>query len=390
MAESSNNNSPNSNRQTSDPVLIPEVKDWSTERVADWLGGQNGLEKVGSNAKLLGVDGATMLKLDKEGWQELGVGSAVQRAKLLAAMQVVQQPELPVIATGGFLAEQRAELIKAGGRVPSTLESMGLACCTALVAVNFTHPIETVKTRMQVGSFNMSTFLKEEGVLALWKGIQPAWMREATYTTVKLGGYGPIRDALGAKDKNSPFMLKFLAGSLSGSIGSVVGNPFDVMKTLMMANAKEKTSFPKLAQRLLADQGVAGFYRGIEANILRACMLNGTKMSCYDQIKSVLCEKTGWKRNELRCQFGSAFGAGFFMTCTVAPFDNLRTRLMNQPTDKKLYNGFLDAATKILRTEGPGAFYRGFFPMWARFAPQATLQLVIFDNLLALGGFKGI
>jgi hypothetical protein len=77
-----------------------------------------------------------------------------------------------------------------------------------------------------------------------------------------------------------------------------------------MANAKEKTSFPKLMRRMLADQGVAGFYRGIEANVLRACMLNGTKMSCYDQIKSIVSEQTGWQRKDLRCQFGSAFGAG--------------------------------------------------------------------------------
>ena len=50
--------------------------------------------------------------------------------------------------------------------------------------------------------------MKSEGVFALWKGIQAAWLREASYTTVKLGGYGPIRDAIGAKDQNAPFLLK--------------------------------------------------------------------------------------------------------------------------------------------------------------------------------------
>jgi hypothetical protein len=373
------------------PVEVLEVKKWSSERVAEWLGAQADLDQVADNAKRLDVDGQTLLKLDAEGWKELGVKSGIRRAKLLVAVDVaVEANQVPVTATGGFLAEQREELLKAGTTPPSTLESMGLACSTALLAVNFTHPIETVKTRMQVGSFSFGTFIKEEGVLALWKGIQPAWMREATYTTVKLGGYGPIRDALGAKDKNAPFMLKFFAGSLSGSIGSLIGNPFDVMKTMMMANAKEKASFPKLIQRMLADQGVAGFYRGLEANVLRACILNGTKMSCYDQIKSVVTEETGWQRKDLRCQFASAFGAGFFMTCTVAPCDNLRTRLMNQPTDKKLYDGLADAAVKVLNKEGPTAFYRGFFPMWARFAPQATLQLIIFDNLLSACGFKTI
>ena len=95
---------------------------------------------------------------------------------------------------------------------------------------------------MQVGAFSFGGMMKSEGVTALWKGIQAAWLREASYTTVKLGGYGPIRNAIGAKDKNAPFYLKFAAGSLSGSIGSVMGNPFDVMKTMMMSNAEKVRS----------------------------------------------------------------------------------------------------------------------------------------------------
>ena len=33
---------------------------------------------------------------------------------------------------------------------------------------------------------------------------------------------------------DSPFILKFAAGSLAGALGSIVGNPFDVLKTRMM------------------------------------------------------------------------------------------------------------------------------------------------------------
>lgn len=268
---------------------------------------------------------------------------------------------------------------------------MGLACCTALIAVNFTHPIEIVKTRLQVeGKFVVSTFMKEEGFFALWKGIAAAWGREASYTTVKLGGYQPIRRLIGADASDAPFVLKFAAGAASGSIGSVFGNPFDVMKTMMMADAKTKTPLPQLASRMYAEQGIGGFYRGIQANIARACVLNGTKMACYDVIKGKVVTATGWSRKDPRCQFVSAIGAGFFMTCTVSPFDMIRTTLMNQPTDRKIYKGFSDAFMKILRTDGPLAFYRGFFPIWGRFAPQATLQLVIFEFLLKQAGYGAI
>jgi hypothetical protein len=47
-------------------------------------------------------------------------------------------------------------------------------------------------------------------------------------------------------------------------------------------------------------------------------------------------------------QFFAAFGAGFFMATTVAPFDMVRTRLMNQPPDAKIYNGFVDCVVKVM------------------------------------------
>jgi hypothetical protein len=95
------------------------------------------------------------------------------------------------------------------------LASMALAGTTALIAVNFTHPIDTWKTRLQVDpKFSVVGMVRKEGVLALWKGIEASWLREASYTSIKLGAYAPIRDAMGADEKNGSFMLKFLAGSL--------------------------------------------------------------------------------------------------------------------------------------------------------------------------------
>lgn len=273
---------------------------------------------------------------------------------------------------------------------PTPLQSMGFACSTSLICVNFTHPIEIVKTRLQVGEFNMEHMIKTEGVVSLWKGIRAAWCREALCTSAKLGGYGPIRDYLGVKGADSPFYLKFIAGSLSGSIGAIMGNPFDIMKTQMMTNTERQIPLGWLMKKIYNENGIGGFYRGLKPNILRAVVLNGTKMACYDQIKTSVVNKTEWNRNDLKCQFTSATGAGFFMSTAVAPFDMIRTRIMNQPVDKKIYNGFIDTATKIYKTEGVASFYRGFFPMWGRFAPQATLQLVIFDNILEMCGFDAV
>ena len=78
------------------------------------------------------------------------------------------------------------------------------------------------------------------------------------------------------------------------------------------------------------------------------------------------------------------------MTCTVSPFDRIRTALMNQPTDKKLYNGFADCAMKLVSENGVSSLWRGFIPIWARFAPTATIQLLTIEVLYDKAGLKSI
>lgn len=270
-------------------------------------------------------------------------------------------------------------------------KEMGLAGTTAIIMVNFTHPIETIKTNLQVNKqFSIINFIKNEGPTALYKGIKPAWMREASYTSIKLGMYGPIKKIYGADKKDAPFLLKFAAGATAGSLGSVIGNPFDLLKTKQQAAKGKQTSTLDLAKNIFAKRGIAGFYNGVVVNATRACVLNGTKMACYDQIKGYVVDYTGWSRGDVRTAFTSAFSAGFFMACTVSPFDRVRSLLMNQPAGQEIYSGTLDCFAKTIKNEGITSLWRGFLPIWARFAPQATGQLLVFELLRNLAGMQTI
>jgi hypothetical protein len=84
--------------------------------------------------------------------------------------------------------------------------------------------------------------------------------------------------------------------------------------------------------------------------------------------------------------FVSSLVAGFFMTCTVAPWDNLRTRLQNQPTTETVYQGFGDCLIKTVRNDGVLSLWRGFIPIWARFATMSVIQLM--TTPLDSGAFK--
>ena len=280
------------------------------------------------------------------------------------------------------------------------LRSVAAAGSSAVITVTGIHPIDVVKTRLQISgngtrnykalgiSGTVKTIFKEEGVHAFWKGIGAAWLREASYTSLRLGLYGPIKKAMGVKN-DSNFLMKFSAGSAAGAIGSLCGNPFDVVKTRMMAyEGKISPTFFSTFVDIYKLETYTGFYKGLQANVMRACVLNGTKMACYDQIKYFIVQ-SGIVSPGISTQFCAAFGAGFFMATTVAPFDMIRTKLMSQPLHHKIYNGFTDCFIKLVKERGFSGLYAGFVPIWARFAPTTCLQLVIFEQVKPFFGVEG-
>jgi hypothetical protein len=79
--------------------------------------------------------------------------------------------------------------------------------------------------------------LKNEGLKeGLYKGITASWLREAIYSSLRLGLYEPFKGLLGETDpKHTPMWVRFVAGSMSGFVGSVAGNPTDLLKVRMQA-----------------------------------------------------------------------------------------------------------------------------------------------------------
>jgi hypothetical protein len=103
-------------------------------------------------------------------------------------------------------------------RTPALLESIALGGTACVFTVNFTHPIELVKTRMQVSGntigTTISSTLSKEGIGAFWKGIAWAWGREGSYASIKLGAYAPVRDAIGAGNKDCKFIYYYFKVSV--------------------------------------------------------------------------------------------------------------------------------------------------------------------------------
>ena len=77
---------------------------------------------------------------------------------------------------------------------------------------------------------------RQEGLSALYKGIEPALFRQVVYGGLRYGLYVPIRNMIGVtagtpKD-DIPFYKKFIAGGGAGGVASVIANPTDLVKVI--------------------------------------------------------------------------------------------------------------------------------------------------------------
>ena len=71
---------------------------------------------------------------------------------------------------------------------------------------------------------------KEVGIRnGVYNGIEASCLREASYSTLRLGLYEPIKRVIGS-DEHGPMWKKFAAGALSGIVGSAIANPADLLK----------------------------------------------------------------------------------------------------------------------------------------------------------------
>ncbi|KAI7756410.1 hypothetical protein M8C21_011650 [Ambrosia artemisiifolia] len=134
--------------------------------------------------------------------------------------------------------------------------------------------------------------LKNEGVGAFYKGLSAGLLRQATYTTARLGTFRILTNkALEANDgKPLPLYQKALCGLTAGAIGACVGSPADLALIRMQADAtlpaaqrRNYTNAFHALYRITADEGVLALWKGAGPTVVRAMALNMGMLASYDQ-----------------------------------------------------------------------------------------------------------
>ncbi|XP_056426051.1 mitochondrial 2-oxoglutarate/malate carrier protein isoform X1 [Hyla sarda] len=124
----------------------------------------------------------------------------------------------------------------------------GLAGMGATV---FVQPLDLVKNRMQLSgegaktkeyktSFHaVGSILRNEGLGGIYTGLSAGLLRQATYTTTRLGIYTILFEKLTKADGTPPnFLMKAAIGMTAGATGAFVGTPAEVALIRMTADGR--------------------------------------------------------------------------------------------------------------------------------------------------------
>ena len=283
---------------------------------------------------------------------------------------------------------------------PSVYKNFIIGGASGMFATSCIQPIDFVKVQLQLRGegqkgMHASPFtvaretISKYGVSRLYTGLDSALLRQATYSTARLGMYKTMMDWGNAEYSNKvPLWLKSVFSMTAGGLAAVIGNPADLAlirmqsdHTLPAEKRRHYTGVVNALTRIVREEGILAWWRGCTPTVIRAMALNLGMLGPYDQAKETL-----------QRYFGNFQGIGICSSCIAAflacvfslPFDNVKTKFqkMVKGSDGQYpYKNFADCFTKSLKNEGFLGLYVGFPTFVIRIAPHVVITLLATDFL---------
>ncbi|KIZ07023.1 brown fat uncoupling protein 1 [Monoraphidium neglectum] len=270
------------------------------------------------------------------------------------------------------------------------------------IANTATNPLDMIKTRMQlqpVGQrVNMFTtgamVVRDEGVLALWKGLTPSLMRGMFFGGLRLGMYNPTKQWLadreaaasgGVPPSSVSMSTKVLAGTLSGTGAALVCSPTELLKTRMQA-AAAGTSTMQVVRNVVRQDGLIGLYRGATPGVVRSGILTATQCATYDQAKRWIMSNMGWQ-DGLGTQLVTGLATGLVSTTITNPVDVVKTTMFTTGASS---GGPVKTARVIYQRAGMKGFLRGWSASYMRLGPQTLVMFMAAEKLREMTGMDSL
>eukprot|EP00126_Sphaerothecum_destruens_P005194 Sdes_comp18629_c0_seq1m8819 len=267
------------------------------------------------------------------------------------------------------------------------------------------HPLDTIKTRMQLsrtqigkgkGVFGVAyTCVRNEGPLALYKGLTAVVCGIAPKMAIRFSSFESFKSLLADSDGKCNVYQTLLAGTLAGTTEAfLVVTPMEVLKIRLQAqrhSLSDPLDKPKYrgvfhaAYLIVQEEGFTALYKGVLPTVLRQATNQAVNFTVYHEVKKAWLSHKN--RSDLFSYESLLLGglSGCMGPFANSPIDVVKTRLQKQkitPGEKPHYDGLWGTLQTIYREEGFRAFYRGITPRLLRIAPGQAVTFMVYEKIL--------
>ncbi|XP_047120513.1 mitochondrial glutamate carrier 1-like [Schistocerca piceifrons] len=255
-----------------------------------------------------------------------------------------------------------------------------------VISVTTLFPLDLVKTRLQIQRIKpnctqmynsmwdcFKKTYKSEGFRGMYRGSGVNVLLITPEKAIKLIVNDYCRHYLSQEHK---LTLKFeiLSGAIAGMCQVIITTPMELLKVqlqnagqLAILQKVDRKAAPKfeathIALKLLRTEGISGLYRGLGITMVRDISFSVLYFPVFAHLNAFGPKKhSAPDKAVFWFTFLAGCASGSIAALCATPFDVIKTRLqLLVAVDSEMkYSGIVDAAVKILRTEGPFAFFKG-------------------------------
>ncbi|WWC71072.1 uncharacterized protein I206_105025 [Kwoniella pini CBS 10737] len=189
------------------------------------------------------------------------------------------------------------------------------------------------------------------------------------------------QDAVNPPPTGADLYARFaLAGALGCAITHGALTPVDVVKTRIQLEPEVyNKGMVGGFRQIIAKEGAGALLTGFGPTAVGYAIQGAFKFGGYEFWKKKAIDVLGVdkaRENRQLVYLGASGIAEFFADIALCPLEATRIRLVSQPSFATgLASGFL----RILREEGPGAFYAGFGPILFKQVPYTMAKFGVFE-----------
>jgi len=177
-----------------------------------------------------------------------------------------------------------------------------------------------------------------------------------------------------------------IAGAAGGFASCLITQPLELLKTrAQMQNAASESYSLWTAARFIArNEGVIGFYRGLEAMVIALVPSWAVYFPCYGFFKHSISQLLHCPDTESRVHVSAALCAGCITACTTNPLWVVKTRMQAEG-----YQGnVIDSLRYLVRQDGVRGLFKGLNASLVGTA-HAGIQFPVYERLkLTIAGYQ--